>query len=245
MRIFKALGFRTEVVSSAVAWIATGALAAIGSTVLLAGSAAADSITGGSIDQARGCSTVNCAFGTETFQLQAAENLSGTITLDTTALTLEFTFSTLSLTLDQTTAGTEDNGVAAIVFSDVTYSGIVGVFEAVPGTFIVNPGSTASVAGDQIQLDDLGNPVNPTPPDFDAALARLTGNCLVTGGALNCGLTFGTSAFEIGVGDPATTGPAQIRYFQHTADLVAVPEPATLAMLGFALVFTGLAGRRR
>ena len=208
----------------------------LGSSLAIGGTAQALTISSGGFDQALGCSNVACG-ATQTLELDPAGApvavVSGTVDLDTTALTLSFSFSVVELSLTPV-SGPDDNGASAVVFTNTTYSASGIPVMDLGGTFLVGPGQTAAVAGSQEQVG-----VSPAAA-FSAPAARLNGSCLVVGNGLSCGLSFGQSDFSFDVG----SNP-EARYFQHTANFLAVPEPTTAALLGLALFATAVAGRRR
>ncbi len=203
------------------------------------GNAQALTISSGGFDQALGCSDVACgATQTLTFDPNGdpVAVVSGNVDLDTMALTLSFSFSVVELSMTPV-SGTDDNGASAVVFTNTTYAASgVPVMNLGGGNFLVGPAQTASVSGSQEQVGVSAAAA------FAAPLARLNGSCLVVGDGLSCGLSFGQSGFSFDVG---ATPDEEARYFQHTANILAVPEPTTAALMGLALFGIAVAGRRR
>jgi len=201
----------------------------------------------GGVDDAAACTAPDCT--TQTFDLDGPAEVFGTLELDTTTIppTLGFdlTLWNTPVTLVETVAGTEDNGVATIDFSDVAYSAAgLPVTEMIPGsgTFSIDFGATASVDGDQAQWDDEDLAVNGTPASFGEPSAQVTGSCLVVApGDASCSLTFGTDGFALSVGDP-TPEPRSLR---HTMNLVLLPEPGEGLLLVSGVLGLLVLGRRR
>lgn len=209
--------------------------------VALAPPAVADGFTlasGSVFDTARGCSSVSCGTGTETLSLQAPGAASGTIALDTTAMTIEFVITAIAVTLE---AAGDDNGVAEMDFTDTTYSANnLFLLPLGGGLYAIGPNQKASVAGDQTQRDSGGSALG-SSGGFASPNAGVTGLCEMGADDVVCGLSFGQSGFEVMVGDAVQ----ETRYFQHRVDLVAVPEPVSLALLSSALVLAWGIERRR
>ena len=202
--------------------------------LLLAPSAVhAMSISGGGFDQALGCSSVACG-STQTLEIGTdVAPVTGSIDLDTSGLTLSFDLAVGSLPL--VPLGADDNGVSQVEFLSTVYHAVTLTVLDFGDTFIIGPNQTASVSGIQSQTGAGA----PAPGGFAALAARVNGSCHVSGGGLSCGLSFGQSSFSFEVGSPA-----EPRFFQHTANVVAVPEPTTLALMGAALLAFAAAGRR-
>lgn len=201
----------------------------------------------GGVEDAVGCTDPGCA--EETFALDAAAEVFGRIEIDsglpgpTLSFELDQWFDPASLV--ETVPGTEDNGVAAIDFTGVTYTGVdLPLTESPPGSgsFSVDFGATATLEGDQTQWDDLGFAVNGTPAFFGDADVLVTGSCsVVAPGSASCSLSFGTSGFALGVGEPV---PAP-RSLRHTLGLVLLPEPSEGWLLAASLAALPLLGRSR
>ena len=200
----------------------------------------------GGVDDAVGCTDPGC--GSQTFALDAFAEVFGRIDIDpgavppTLSLDLELWFDPVSLI--EVVPGTEDNGVAAIDFTGVTYTAVdLPVTESAPGSgsYSIDFGAAATVEGDQTQWNDLGLPVNATPAPFSDPDVLVTGNCLVVAPAASCSLSFGASGFELEVGDPAPE-PRSIR---HTLGLVLLPEPSEWILLAVGVTALPVLGRHR
>ena len=197
----------------------------------------------GGVEDALVCTAPGCAV--PTFVLGAPAEVFGQVVIDpgappTLGLELELWFDPVSLLED--VAGTEDNGVAAIDFENLTYaaSGLPAT-EVLPGSYSIDFGAEATVEGDQTQWNDLGFPVNATPASFSDPDVLVTGSCLVVEEAASCSLSFGAADFELAVGDP-TPAPRSIR---HTLNLVLLPEPSEWILLAIGVTALPLLGRRR
>jgi hypothetical protein len=205
------------------------------------GSAQALGISGGGFDQALGCADVFCG-ASQTLEFDSSGGsvaaVSGTIEIDTSALTLSFSLSVVELSLVPV-VGPDDNGAEKVVLTDTSYSATGLSLLDLGLSFVIGPGQTAMVSGTQTQIGASGA----TP--FTAPDARVGGSCFDTSGgaasSLSCGLSFGQANFSFDVGDSAP----ETRYFQTTANILAVPEPTTAAMMGLALLGIAAAGRRR
>lgn len=203
-------------------------------------SATTYNVTDGVVDLAIGCPDL-CLFG-NTFDLASAGAVGGTI--DIGGGTLDLALTATFVNLSEVVGGTEDNGVAEVIFSDLSYSADdLVITPAGGGTFTVS--GEATVSGKQQQLDDTATPVNGTnpPADFEANDVIVTGTCSPDGSDYLCGFSFGPLNFNFPVGDPPGI-PAFDRYFQHNLDEVAaVPEPGSFVMiltvLGASLLYAG------
>jgi hypothetical protein len=210
----------------------------LSTTLFVAGGAAAFSISHGGFDQALGCSDVACG-ATQTLGFDTSTGMvaeaAGEIDLDTSALTLSFAISVLELSLIPV-AGGDDIGVSQIVFSKTSYTATALALINMGEYYIVAPKQTASIQGTQTQVGGFA-----APSPFFAPDARVTGICLAPEGALVCGLSFGQTNFSL----PFGSDEPEERHFQHTANLIAVPEASTAWLIGIGLVGMALAGRKR
>jgi hypothetical protein len=199
----------------------------------------------GGVNEAVGCTAPACT--TQTFDLAGAAEVFGTLEIDTAVfpptLSFDLTLWHTPLQLLETVAGTEDNGVAEIEFSDVAYSAQdLPATEMFAGSFSIDFGATATVDGDQTQWNDADFSVNGTPAFFADPDVQVTGSCLVVApGDASCSLSFGTGAFQLDVGDPV---PAP-RSFRHTLNLVLLPEPGEEILLVSGVLGLLALGRRR
>ena len=199
----------------------------------------------GGVEDAVGCTTPDCA--TETFDLAEPAEVFGTLEIDTAVapptLSFDLTLWNTPVSLLETVAGTEDNGVAELEMSDVAYFAVdLPATETFPDTFSIDFGATAEVDGDQTQWNDAAVPVNGTPAFFSASDAQVTGSCLILApGDASCSLTFGTNGFLLDVGDPM---PAA-RSLRHTMNLVLLPEPGEGLLLVSGVLGLLALGRRR
>jgi hypothetical protein len=215
-----------------------GALLLVGAA-LFSGSASATiinlTVNGGfGLDTARMCSTTSCLTTIWTNNTDYAAT--GTITLDTVALTLN---ATLSVPFSEIT-GAANNGITAIQFSNTTYTitnAPISIIAGTPTTYQITGGNFATV--DPTTFTQVGTGGGSTNPIFNSV--RVTGSCgLVAGNTGQCGFTFGATNFAISLGTPPVT-----RGVQQTFNLAVVPEPTTIGLLGCGILGLGWAGRRR
>ena len=212
-----------------------------------AGSARADVfyVQQGGVDDAFGCTTPECTV--ETLVLAASSEVFGQLEIDTSTLppTLSFALTLWNdpVSLLETVAGTEDNGVAELAFTDVTYTASgLALSEVATGSFSIDFGANATLEGDQTQFSDASTPVNGTPAFFSDGDVLVTGGCLVVApGNASCTLSFGTAGFALSVGDPVP----EPRSLSHTMNLVLLPEPSEWLLLVSGVAGLLLVGRGR
>ncbi len=194
---------------------------------LVTGVAQALPIGAASIGNARGCVDQACTNQTLTWGGNAG---GGTGTLDIVGNNLSFSITLASTTL--VPIGASDNGVTQLDFTNTTYAGSATLMSLGGGFFSIVSGS-ASINGTQTPTG-AG-----TGGSFSAADALLGGTCAVTGPSISCGITFGAA------NDFNFLVNGQTRYFQHTMNVTAVPEPATAALVCAGLIGLGVAASRR
>lgn len=218
-----------------------GAMVALVLFWVPASASATPVVAGSFLDGVHGCTTANCAAGTDVFVIPLpGGGVSGSITLNTGTNMLDFNLSVVFANFDENVAGTEFNGVADVEFSTMNYVGTgIALIPTLPNQYSFF--GVATVTGTQTQRDDVGTivnggAINQTP--------NITGSCDASAApSITCGIFFGPTNFAFDVGDGV--GPDQTINWQHSIDLLAVPEPSTFAMVGLALAGLGMRSRRR
>ena len=220
--------------------VATSLLAFV--TALASGAASATviplSVASGGIDHERTCTTTACSSVVWTMpggSLPAGTVFpaTGTITIDTVALTMTLSLSVATASID----GAADNGVTALTLSSTTYtSGPLPITVSGPvggvTSYSISAGQTAVV--DPSLVSETGG--GSSDPIFPSA--RVTGQCgLLADNTGSCGFTFG----RVGLLMPAPLG----RYLEQTLNVGVVPEPGTALLVAAGLLGLGVAGTRR
>ncbi len=215
-----------------------GILAAFSALALGAGTAHALPVSEASVGGGQGCTDSACANPTLSWS-QASGTGSGTLSLSSSVPLGPIDMLIFSITLPSTTflptlPSTNDNGVTRLDFTNVTYSGTAAVAASqyVPGQFDIT-GGTGAIAGTQTPTG-AGS-----AGGFSASSSLLSGYCLdIAGFGVTCGIIFSAdNDFNFPV-NGAT------RYFTHTVNVTAVPEPASTALAAIGLAALGLAARR-
>jgi len=195
------------------------------------------SVASGGIDQERTCTTTACSTVKWTmpggsYPVGTVFPATGTITIDTVALTMTLSLSVATASID----GAADNGVTALTLSGTTYtSGPLPITVSGPvgglTSYSIAAGQTAVV--DPSLVSETGG--GSSDPIFSAA--RVTGQCgLLANDTGSCGFTFG----RVGLVMPAPLG----RYLEQTFNVGVVPEPGTLVLLAAGLAGLARFGRR-
>ena len=196
------------------------------------------SVASGGIDHERTCTTTACSSVVWTMpggSLPAGTVFpaTGTITIDTVALTMTLSLSVATASID----GAADNGVTALTLSSTTYtSGPLPITVSGPvggvTSYSISAGQTAVV--DPSLVSETGG--GSSDPIFPSA--RVTGQCgLLADNTGSCGFTFG----RVGLLMPAPLG----RYLEQTLNVGVVPEPGTALLVAAGLLGLGVAGTRR
>jgi hypothetical protein len=202
-------------------------------------------VSGGGVDDAAACIDVGCGDPndpTMTLTTLPEALVSGTISIDTGLLSLDLNLSAASLDLSTggVVGGATDNGVSDILFSSVVYAATgLTLSDLGSGVYGLVGGQTASVSGDQTQVD---NATTVQSSSFAAPSASISGQCFVNALGGTCGLTFGSGGFSLDVGPSGSTDP---RFIRHTMNVTLVPEPSSSLLLGAGLAALALLRRRR
>jgi hypothetical protein len=165
------------------------------------------------------------------YVLDSIAAAAGTITLNTGAGTLDFSIDVASSVWNA--VGGSDNGTSSIEFVNTNYSGSVTVTQTLPNNYSVDAGQFAAVAGD---LTPTGGA---SDASFSATQSLLSGECVVSGASVSCGLLFG----EILDFNFLVNG--QGRDWTHKLDVTAVPEPSTGMLVAGGLLMLNAVGRRK
>lgn len=174
------------------------------------------------LDMGFGCSDPGCT--QQVFALDASAPVSGSISLSGNQLSF-------SIDLALATFSGSDGAVTGVEFSNVNYSGSVAVSPTSGTALVVDGGQTATITGTLTPLG-AGSPVA-----INATNVLVTGIFNDDGASLFGGLVFGPP------GDFNALVNGETRYFQHSVDFSAVPEPGTALLIGAGLGLLA-AGRR-
>jgi len=192
------------------------------------------SVASGGIDQERTCTTTACSTVKWTmpggsYPAGTVFPASGTITIDTVALTMTLSLSVATASID----GAADNGVTALTLSGTTYtSGPLPITVSGP----VGGVTSYSIAAGQTAVVDpsLVSETGGGSSDAIFPATRVTGQCgLLANDTGSCGFTFG----RVGLLMPAPLG----RYLEQTFNVGVVPEPGTALLVAAGLLGLGLA----
>ena len=211
-------------------------------------------LTGGSVINGAGCrvGALTCSPATGTgnrkFKFLSSTAASGTITLDTTNQTLDFSITVASVVFDDTVGAYL--GVDEIRFSNVTYSATGLAYSIAGPNITITAGQTVTVSDDYEQF--LAGSSVEGPTTFNETTQIAGGSCSLTGGlsALSCGfLDIGPGAggnlFDLLIGDTPTYTPESFKFLHKLGAITAVPEPGTAFLFGMGLFGLVWSGRRR
>jgi len=206
-------------------------------STLLAGTASATLITVAvnstqlGLDLARTCKLASCfgATGGQVWINNTDYLTSGTVTIDTTALTMSASL----LVAYSEISGAADPAITKIEFFNTTYNFTAPITIIGGNTYQIAALSTGVV--DPLSVTETGTGGGTTNPVYNTV--ALSGSCLL--GVNNfgqCGFTFGRAGFQV-------DAPLS-RYVQQTFNL-AVPEPTAMTLSGAGMLGLGWVGRKR